>query len=161
MSIFFSSFILQQHFVKTKQVFHQTYRLVSFRPAKWIPPTQRLYFPSYQKLYQWQKKHNNISRWKIASITYMSLHGICIYGKVASLSLWACLPKRTSLSYAYSYKEPFAAQHFWWLSLLEWWLCSHRTGGSAAQEYSFHLIALFLVFRSARLFEISHLPSNR
>ena len=39
----------------------------------------------------------------------MSLHGICIYGKAAILSLWACLPKRTSLLYAYSYKEPFAA----------------------------------------------------
>lgn len=39
----------------------------------------------------------------------MSLHGICIYGKAASLSRWACLPKRTSLPYAYSYKEPFAA----------------------------------------------------
>ena len=39
----------------------------------------------------------------------MSLHGICIYGKAAILSLWACLLKRTSLPYAYSYKEPFAA----------------------------------------------------
>ena len=39
----------------------------------------------------------------------MSPHGICIYGKAVILSLWACLPERTSLSYAYSYKEPFAA----------------------------------------------------
>ena len=51
----------------------------------------------------------------------MSLHGICIYGKAAILSLWACLPK------VQAYHMPTHIKS----------LSRHNiSDGSAAQEYS-------------------------